>query len=129
MYPLQRLVLDQMRDRGWSPKQVEDRGVKHATLHRYMNPLVLRGLPRQESLKQLADALDLDFERVLQAAKDSVGWDARRADSVGPRTQDDPDEIVFRLKVPPNATQAQRDMARRAAQASARAVLAELDEE
>jgi transcriptional regulator with XRE-family HTH domain len=42
---------------------------------------------------------------------------------------DDADELVFRLRVPPNATPRQREIALRAAEASARAVLAELDAE
>lgn len=39
------------------------------------------------------------------------------------------DELVFRLRVPPGASPRERDRARRAAEAAARAVLEEFDEE
>lgn len=72
MTPLQVLILERMRQKGWDAKQVEDRGVKHATLHRYMNPIEMKQLPRQAVIQALAGALDLNEEDVLQAAKDSV---------------------------------------------------------
>lgn len=75
MSPLQALILNRMRERGWTPKQVEDRGVTHATLHRYMNPVALRQPPRKAVLEQLARALDLPLGRVEQAAVESVGYD------------------------------------------------------
>lgn len=75
MSPLQTLILDRMRERGWTPKQVEDRGVSHATLHRYMNPVVLQQPPRKSVLKALADALDLPLSRMERAAVESVGYD------------------------------------------------------
>jgi hypothetical protein len=52
--------------------------------------------------------------------------DEERGSSVGAGAEH-ADELVFRLRVPPGATPRQRDMARRAAEASARAVLEELD--
>jgi hypothetical protein len=72
MNPLQRLILDRMHERGWSAKDVEDRGVKHATLWRYMNPVQLRQPPRRQVLEQLAMALDLPFEKVQRAAFETV---------------------------------------------------------
>lgn len=72
MPPLQKLILEQMRARGWSPPQVEDRGVKHATLHRYMKPLILKGMPRDATLQELAKALDLDEQRLREAAYRSL---------------------------------------------------------
>lgn len=68
MNPLQRLILDRMRERGWTPQDVEARGVTHATLHRYMNPLQLKTLPRQQVLASLAQALELPVEKVRAAA-------------------------------------------------------------
>lgn len=47
--------------------------------------------------------------------------------SVGDDSQDE--EIVFRLRVQPGASPRERDRARRAAEAAARAVLEDLDEE
>jgi len=73
MSPLQALVTERMRTQGWDAPTVESRGVSHATLHRYMNPLVLRQLPRASVLTALAKALELDVEEVREAAKDSVG--------------------------------------------------------
>lgn len=78
MNPLQRLILDQMHKRGWSPKQVEARGVSHATLHRYMNPVKLQTLPRRQILEALAAALDLPLEAVRAAAMATIGWDGSR---------------------------------------------------
>lgn len=76
MSPLQSLITGRMREQGWEPKDVEARGVKHATLHRYMNPVELRQLPRRDVLESLAEGLVLPYDRVLQAAKDTVGWTA-----------------------------------------------------
>lgn len=73
MSPLRALITERMREKGWDAPTVEGRGVKHATLHRYMNPLVLRQLPRASVLEALAGALELDVEDVRQAAKDSIG--------------------------------------------------------
>lgn len=86
MSPLQSLILDRMRERGWSPKDVEERGVKHATLHRYSNPIVLKQPPRKAVLQQLATALELDLAVVEQAAVESVGYayTGRRAVEVAP---------------------------------------------
>lgn len=78
MAPLQRLILDRMREKRWEPKHVEARGVKHATLHRYMNPIQLLQLPRRSVLEDLAHGLQLPVEEVTQAAKDSVGWDSTK---------------------------------------------------
>src|SRR3954447_5316928 len=75
MSPLQTLILDRMRERGWTPKQVEDRGVSHATLHRYMNPVVLQQPPRKSVLRALADALDIPLSKMERAAVESVGYD------------------------------------------------------
>lgn len=79
MTPLQALVLGRMREKQWDAKAVEARGVSHATLHRYMNPVVLRQLPRQRILESLASALDLSVDTVRQAAVESLvgqpeGW-------------------------------------------------------
>lgn len=68
MSPLQRLILDRMRERGWSPRDVEARGIKHATLHRYMNPLVMRSLPRESVMRDLSEALGLPLDEVKRAA-------------------------------------------------------------
>lgn len=75
MSPLQALILDRMREHGWTPKQVEDRGVSHATLHRYMNPVQLQQPPRKSVLRALATALDLPLSKLEQAAVESVGYD------------------------------------------------------
>jgi hypothetical protein len=76
MSPLQRLILDQMRRRGWTPADIEARGVTHPTLHRYMNPVTLKSPPRQGTQEALAKALDLPLVAVKRAALASVGWTA-----------------------------------------------------
>ena len=84
MSPLQRLVLGRMRERGWDPKTVEERGpVTHATLHRYMNPVVLKQLPRQDVLRSLAAGLDLTYEDVRDAAMASIDWAAGKSPALG----------------------------------------------
>lgn len=84
MSPLQALIVNRMRQRGWSPKQVEDRGVAHATLHRYMNPVELSQPPRKAVLQSLADALELPLAKVQQAAVESVSYDYTRGESPEP---------------------------------------------
>lgn len=74
MSPLQHLILETMRSKGWGPGDVEERGVKHATLHRYMNPVTMKALPRQQIINDLAAALDLTPERVRQAAMESLSF-------------------------------------------------------
>lgn len=80
MSPLQTLVIEQMRRHGWGPKDVEDRGVAHATLHRYMNPVKLSQLPRRSVRQSLADALGVPFDRVTEAAMASIDWSPERQD-------------------------------------------------
>lgn len=72
MTPLQALIDTRMREKGWTPKDVESRGVRHATLHRYMNPVVLKQLPRRSVLEALAAGLELDVADVEQAAIESL---------------------------------------------------------
>lgn len=72
MSPLQRLIVERMKARGWSNQHVEDRGVPHATLMRYINPLTMKAPPREATLRQLADALDLSFEQLRDAALASM---------------------------------------------------------
>ncbi len=74
MSPLQALILGRMRDKGWTPKQVEERGVSHATLWRYMNPVRLSSPPRKSVMQSLANALDLPVSEVQRAAVESVGY-------------------------------------------------------
>jgi hypothetical protein len=80
MNPLQRLIVDTMRRQGWEPKDVEARGVTHATLHRYMNPVTLKAPPKDKVVRQLAEALSLSYDRVWQAAVETVGWKAGQAE-------------------------------------------------
>ncbi len=72
MSPLQALIVERMRVRGWDAKQVEARGVTHATLHRYMNPVHLRQLPRRSVIQALALALEIDESEVREAAVASL---------------------------------------------------------
>ncbi len=73
MSPLQALVTSRMRELSLDPQAVEKRGVKHATLHRYMNPVRLFQMPRVAILEAFAKALEVDVDEVRQAAKDSLG--------------------------------------------------------
>lgn len=78
MNPLQRLIVERMAERGWTPKEVEARGIPHATLHRYTNPLVLKAPPRSETIRQLSKALRLDFDVVSRAGLEAVAWSHER---------------------------------------------------
>ncbi|MGZ6838722.1 MAG: helix-turn-helix domain-containing protein [Blastococcus sp.] len=89
MNPLQALILERMSERGWTPKDVEARGVNHATLHRYMNPLTLKAPPRRDTLQKLANALDLPLSRVERAAVESVGYLYSSTDGAGTWTAGD----------------------------------------
>ncbi|MCU1592465.1 MAG: Flagellar biosynthesis protein FlhA [Frankiales bacterium] len=83
------------------------------------------GRPHQEALQAAGYVLPTQ-EQMVEANRAA---ERRNADAnVGPEPEA-PDEMVFRLRVPPNATPRQRETARRAAEASARAVLEELDRE
>ena len=102
MTPLQALVLSRMQEKQWDARTVESRGVTHATLHRYMNPVQLRQLPRQAVLEGLAKALQLDVEVVRQAAKDSVGTAPEREVGVakyGPFSVDVDDGLVAHILI------------------------------
>lgn len=77
MTPLQALILDRMAAKDWSPAEVEGRGITHATLHRYMNPVTMRQLPRQSTLDQLAAALDLPVVKIREAAWASLTGETR----------------------------------------------------
>jgi hypothetical protein len=94
MSPLQALILDRMRSRGWTPKDVEDRGVAHATLHRYMNPVELKQPPRSSVLQSLASALDLPLARVQRAAVESVGYEYHEAESPEPTNPADVEAAI-----------------------------------
>jgi hypothetical protein len=72
MTPLQALIVNTMKRRGWDAPAVESRGVPHSTLHRYLQPTPLSQLPRARVMKMLADALELDVEEVRAAAFETV---------------------------------------------------------
>lgn len=96
MSPLQRLILDRMREKWWEAKDVEKRGVPHATLHGYMAGKPLSGLPREATRRQLANGLGLTFEAITEAAKDSIGWTSKATMTVkNPR----PEREIDRLPV------------------------------
>lgn len=87
---------------------------------------------RDRTLADLEAALGWErgsVEAVLfSGAAPAIAADAALADPVGPQSED-AEEMVFRLRVPPGATPRQREAARRAAEASVRAVLEALDEQ
>lgn len=113
-------------------------GVDQSVISRWLNegrtPTVdaLRRLvaPLKTSLRDLLIAAGHATEEDLPVggATDSRPAVETEGSSVGGGEQG-ADELVFRLRVPPNATPRQRETARRAAEASARAVLEELDRE
>lgn len=75
MSPLEKLLTEQMRRRGWDANAVKRRsGIPHATLYRYTHPVELKSPPRRDTVEQLANALELNPDLVWKAAVDSVGW-------------------------------------------------------
>ena len=138
MTPLRALILGQMEARRWDPKDVEERGIAHATLHRYMNPLRMKTLPRSDVLTALATSLDLPLERVRQAAWESlegnIGPAGGRAvrtrsgsatPSVGPPAEDAADDLEILTRLKPGLSPEQRREARERLRAIVRAALPE----
>lgn len=72
MPPLQKLLVERMRTKGWSAPQVEDRGISHATLHYYLKPRWLTAMPRDTTISALAASLELSEDEVRAAALLSI---------------------------------------------------------
>lgn len=113
-------------------------GVDQSVISRWLNE---GRTPTVDALRRLTGPLETSLRELLIAAGHateedlpiSVATESRPGvesggSSVGADSEG-ADELVFRLRVPPNATPRQRETARRAAEASARAVLEELDRE
>lgn len=73
MSPLQALIVTTMDRKKLTRQDVEANGVKHATLARYIKPMVLQQTPRPATLRAIADGLGIDLAEVEEAAKASVG--------------------------------------------------------
>lgn len=108
-------------------------GVDQSVISRWLNE---GRTPTVDALRRIAGPLETSLLDLMVAAghitADEAAHEREAAGVVTPlgdAAEDELDEIVFRLKVPPNATPQQRELALRLARASAREVLAELDAE
>lgn len=136
-----------MTDAGYDPDGVrsggrtrlaEDSGVSLPVISRSLNE---GRTPDPSTLRALAGPLRKTYRELLIRAGHATEEDLPdpAATNSGPPAEVDrpsvggdsegAEEMVFRLRVPPGATPRQREAARRAAEASVRAVLEALDEE
>lgn len=80
MNPLQTLIREQMRRKGWSYEQVEARAreagfpISSATVHTLATRKHLRRAPAEELLRALAAGLDLPLPALQMAAAEAMGW-------------------------------------------------------
>jgi len=72
--PLQRLIQQRLRERGWSYREVARRGgLPHSTVHTLAATRNLARPPRPATLDGLAKGLDLPVSAVRAAAAESTG--------------------------------------------------------
>src|ERR1700691_1366400 len=72
--PLQRLILQRLRERGWSYREVAKRGgLPHSTVHTLAATRNLTRPPRPATIDALAKSLDVPVSAVRAAAAESTG--------------------------------------------------------
>lgn len=75
MNPLQRLIIERLEERGWSYGDVARRAVMpRSTIHNLATRDSLARPPQRETLRKLADGLDLPIEQVQAAAAEAAGF-------------------------------------------------------
>jgi transcriptional regulator with XRE-family HTH domain len=75
MTPLGRLIRDRMAERGWSFRNVADRGkLSPSTVQQWTQPKRLKHTPRPDLLEKLARGLMLPEQQVRDAAAQSAGF-------------------------------------------------------
>src|SRR6202046_791968 len=72
--PLQRLIQQRLRERGWSYREAARRGgLPHSTIHTLDTTRNLGRPPRPDTIDALAKALDVPVSVVRAAAAESTG--------------------------------------------------------
>src|SRR5436305_4987966 len=72
--PLQRLIQQRLRERGWSYREVARRGgLSHSTIYTLATTRNLGRPPRPETIDALAAGLDVPVSAVRAAAAESTG--------------------------------------------------------
>jgi transcriptional regulator with XRE-family HTH domain len=72
--PLQRLIQQRLRERGWSYREVARRGgLPHSTIHTLARTRNLARPPRPDTIDALARGLDVPVSAVRAAAAESTG--------------------------------------------------------
>ena len=72
--PLQRLIQQRLRERGWSYREVARRGgLPHSTVHTLASTRNLARPPRPATINALAKGLDVPVSAVRAAAAESTG--------------------------------------------------------
>ena len=88
--PLQRLIQQQLRERGWSYREVARRGgLSHSTVYTLATTLNLTRPPRPDIIDALARGLDVPVSAVRAAAAESTGMHYYDGVPAGHRNHDD----------------------------------------
>lgn len=75
MNPLQQLITQRLDEQGWSYGDVARRaGMPRSTVHNLATRATLARPPQQETLRKLAEGLDLPLGRVRAAAAEAAGF-------------------------------------------------------
>ncbi len=89
--PLQRLIQQRLRERGWSYREVARRGgLPHSTVHTLAATRNLARPPRPATIDALAKGLDVPVSAVRAAAAESTGLHYYDEAPAGPENPGDP---------------------------------------
>jgi transcriptional regulator with XRE-family HTH domain len=94
--PLQRLILDRLRERGWSYGEVARRGgLPRSTVYTLATTRNLARPPRPATLDGLAKGLDVPVSAIRAAAAESTGLHYYDDIPVGPERPGDPERELL----------------------------------
>ena len=94
--PLQRLIQQRLRERGWSYREVARRGgLPHSTVHTLASTRNLARPPRPATIDALAKGLDVPVSVVRAAAAESTGLHYYDQAPAGPENPGDPERELL----------------------------------
>ena len=94
--PLQRLIQQRLRERGWSYREVARRGgLPHSTVHTLAATRNLARPPRPATIDALAKGLDVPVSAVRAAAAESTGLHYYDEAPAGPENPGDPERELL----------------------------------
>jgi transcriptional regulator with XRE-family HTH domain len=94
--PLQRLIQQRLRERGWSYREVARRGgLPHSTVHTLASTRNLARPPRPATIDALAKGLDVPVSAVRAAAAESTGLHYYDQAPAGPENPGDPERELL----------------------------------